>query len=287
MKRALLLIGVVLFGFTSAYAKDVDWSSVEKVFSQKGKAQGSAFKLTFPRTDLAVHMGEVKIEPGLALTSWIGFGKMGNRAMMMGDLVLLENEVGPVTAKLVEQGLKVTALHNHLIGSNPPVLYLHFAGEGDPGQLATAMHSILSVTATPMTPPKAAQSATYDWKKVEAIIGKEGQKQGNLLQYGIPRREKVKEHGMEIPPFLGVGQAINLQAAGDKVATTGDFVLIGSEVNPVIKALTEHGIMVTAVHSHMLFESPRLFFLHFWACDDPEKVATGLKAALGKVNLAK
>ncbi|MBJ6726822.1 DUF1259 domain-containing protein [Geomesophilobacter sediminis] len=287
MKRALLLLGIVLFGFTSAYAKDVDWSSVEKVFAQKGKAQGNAFKVTFPRSDLSVLMGEVKVEPGLALTSWIGFDKMGKNAMMMGDLVLLESEVGPVTAKLVEHGLKVTALHNHLIGSNPPVLYLHFAGEGDPGKLAAAMYSALSVTATPMTPPKTAAAATYDWRRVEAILGREGQKKGDLLQYSIPRREKVKEHGMEIPPFLGVGQTINLQAVGGKVATTGDFVLIGSEVNPVVKALTEHGIMVTAVHSHMLFESPRLFFLHFWAYDTPEKVATGLKAALGKVNLAK
>lgn len=287
MKRALLLLGIVLFGFTSAYAKNVDWSSVEKVFAQKGKAQGSAFKLTFPRSDLSVQVGGVKVEPGLALTSWIGFHKTGSKAMMMGDLVLLESEVGPVTAKLVEHGLQVTALHNHLLESNPPVLYLHFGGKGDPGQLATAMRSVLGVTATPLTPPKPAAAATYDWTKVEAIIGRKGEKKGDLLQFGIARREKVMEHGMEIPPLLGVGQAVNLQAVGDKVATTGDFVLIGSEVNPVVKALTEHGIAVTAVHSHMLFESPRLFFLHFWGYGDPEKVAAGLKAALGKVNLAK
>jgi hypothetical protein len=167
-------------------------------------------------------------------------------------------------------------------------MYLHYSGEGKPEALAAAMHSVLSVTGTPMKPPAAAETAEKpDWGKVEKILGKSGQQKGNLLQMSFNRKGKIMEKGMEVPPYLGVSFPINLQMVGSKAAGTGDFVLIASEVNPVIKALVEHGIAVTAVHNHMLFESPRLFFLHFWAYDEPEKVAAGLKSALDKTNLAK
>jgi hypothetical protein len=245
------------------------------------------YKVTFPRSDLSVKVGEVPVEPGLALTSWIGFRKMGKQAMMMGDMVLLESEVAPVTAKLVAEGIKLTALHNHLIGASPAVFYLHFNGEGSPEKLANSMRSALAVTGTPMTPPVAETTPPADWAKVEAIFGKTGQKKGSLLQLGFPRKEKIKEKGMEVPPYLGMANSVNLQMVGNKAATTGDFVLIGSEVNLVVKELVDHGLTVTAIHSHMLFESPRLFFLHFWGYDEPEKLAMGLKATLGKINLAK
>ena len=246
-------------------------------------------KITFPRSDLSVKVGEVSVEPGLALTSWLGFKAMGKQAMVMGDMVLIENEVAPVTARLVAQGMQITAIHNHLIGTTPSVIYLHFSGEGPPEKLATALRSTLAVTGTPIeAPAQPASSANPpDWSKVEAIFGKAGQRKGNLLQMSFPRKETIKEKGMVVPPYLGMATGINLQKVGTKAATTGDFVLLGSEVNPVVKALVEHDITVTAVHSHMLFESPRLFFLHFWGYDDPEKLATGLKAALGEVNLAK
>ncbi len=288
MKR-MVLVAVVLAGFVStANAQQGEWQGVEKVFGRTGSVQKDMLKVTFPRTDLSVKIGDVSVEPGLALTSWIGFKKMGKQAMMMGDLVLLESEVAPVTAKLVEEGVKLTALHNHLIGSTPFVMYLHFSGEGSPEKLADAMRSALAVTGTPMAPPKPAEATPpADWAKVEAIFGKAGQKKGNLLQLGFPRKDKIKEKGMEVPSYLGMANSINMQMIGSKAATTGDFVLIGSEVNPVVKALVDHGITVTAVHSHMLFESPRLFFLHFWGYDEPEKLAAGLKAALDKVNLAK
>ncbi|HEX9022262.1 MAG TPA: DUF1259 domain-containing protein [Geobacteraceae bacterium] len=288
MKRTLLFCAFALLSFTSAYAQSTGWDGVEKVFGRKGAVQGDMYKITFPRSDLKVLIGEVPVEPGLALTSWIGFAKMGKQAMMMGDLVLLENEVAPVIAKLVAEGVDVTALHNHLIGTSPAVLYLHFSGRGKPEKLAGAMRAALASSATPLEPPAAQEAAAPpDWSKVEAILGKKGQKKGNLLQFGFPRKETIKEEGMIVPPYLGMANSVNLQKVGDKAATTGDFVLIGSEVNPVIKALVSHGIAVTAVHSHMLFESPRLFFLHFWGYDEPEKLAAGLKSALGKVNLAK
>ncbi len=288
MKRLLVTLVFMLGSAAPVFAQSPDWQGVEKTFGRKGAAQGEMLKVTFPRSDLAVKIGEVPVEPGLALTSWIGFKLMGKQAMMMGDLVLLESEVAPVMTKLAAEGVKITALHNHLIGSAPVVMYLHFSGEGNPEKLAGAMRSALAVTATPLAPPAASEAAKpADWTKVEAVFGKTGQKKGNLLQLSFPRKETIKEKGMVVPPYLGVANAINLQMVGDKAATTGDFVLIGSEVNPVIKALVDHGLAVTAVHSHMLFESPRLFFLHFWGYDEPEKLATGLKAALGKVNLAK
>lgn len=288
MKRALFIVGLVLLCFTSAYAKPAGWEGVEKVFAQKGKTQGDMYKLTFPRSDLSVKMGDVTVEPRLALTSWIGFRKMGTTAMMMGDMVLLESEVPAVTQKLMAEGLEVTAIHNHLIGSKPVVMYLHFGGHGSPEKLAAAMKRVLSVTATPMTPPAPAETkAAPDWSGVEKILGKTGQKKENLLQYSFNRKEKIMEGGMEVPPFMGVAFPVNFQMVDGKAASTGDFVLLGEEVNPVIKALVQHGITVTAVHSHMLFESPRLFFLHWWAYDDPEKVARGLKAALDKTNITK
>jgi hypothetical protein len=289
MKRALLLFALSLWSFTSAYAQPMGWERVEKAFGRKGTEQGEMFKIAFPRSDLAVTVGEVSVEPGLALTSWIGFTGMGKKVMMMGDLALLEREVPPVTAKLVAEGVQLTALHNHLIGSTPFIMYLHFRGEGDPERLAGAMRSALSLTGTPMTAPPSADATANpaDWAKVEAVFGRAGQKKGNLLQMSFPRKEAIREEGMAVPPYLGMANGINLQMVGTKAATTGDFVLIGSEVNPVVKTLVDNGITITAVHSHMLYESPRLFFLHFWGYDEPEKLANGLKAALDKINLAK
>ncbi|HEY6871737.1 MAG TPA: DUF1259 domain-containing protein [Geobacteraceae bacterium] len=285
MKGIWAVFALLLCSVTSVFAQTEDWQGVEKVFARKGMVQGDMFKVTFPRSDLSVKVGEVAVEPGLALTSWIGFKAKGKRAMMMGDLVLLEEEVGPVMAKLVAEGVEVTALHNHLLRTTPVVMYLHFSGEGDPAKLAGAMRSALSVSGTLLgsPAPEVSPSAPPDWSKVEAILGKTGQKKGNLLQVSFPRKEKIMERGMEVPPYLGVATGINLQMVGDQAAITGDFVLLAGEVNPVVKALVDHGIAVTAIHSHMLHESSRLFFLHFWGYDQPEKLASGLKAALDEV----
>lgn len=289
MKRMLAVFALLLCSVTSLPAQAADWQGAEKAYGRKGAVQGDMFKVTFPRTDLSVKVGEVAVEPGLALTSWIGFRGMGKEAMMMGDLVLLEGEVGPVMTKLTAEGVKITALHNHLIGTTPTVMYLHFSGEGDPAKLAGVIRSALAASGTPLGPPEpaAATAAPPDWDKAEAILGKAGQKKGNLLQVSFSRKEKITEKGMEVPPYLGVATGINLQMVGDKAATTGDFVLVADEVNPVVKALVGHGIAVTAIHSHMLHESPRLFFLHFWGYGAPEKVAGGLKAALDQTNSVK
>lgn len=290
MKRMILVAAMAMqVTFVSVVsAQTKDWQGVEAALGRKGAVQGDMLKVSFPRSDLKVTVGEVPVESGLALTSWIGFKGTAKKAMMMGDLVLLEKEVSPVMTKLVAEGIEITALHNHILNETPSVMYLHFGGNGDPRKLAEAMRAALAATGTPMEPQQAAtQTTPIDWTKVEAIFAKTGQKKGNLFQISFPRKETIKEHGMDVPPYMGMATGINIQAVGNKAATTGDFVLIGDEVNPVVKALTSHSIAVTAIHSHMLHESPRLFFLHFWGYDEPEKLASGLKAALDKVKLAK
>jgi hypothetical protein len=294
MKKILVLVACVL-GFFSCYSQQNNWAGVEKVFGKKGSVQDGVFKISYPRSDLKIKIGDFSVDPGLALTSWIGIMKagddmmgMGNNAMMMGDMVLLDKEVGPVIAKLVSLNLEVTALHNHLIGESPNIKYVHFSGKGDPIKLAEDIKSVFSITGTPLTSPQTQnQIISPDWSKVEAILGNKGKHNGNLLQYGFPRIEKLTESGIEMPPFMGMATGINFQMDGNRAAITGDFVLLATEVNPVVKALTENGIAITAIHNHMLYDNPRLFMLHFWAVDEPEKLAKGIKAALDKTNSKK
>jgi hypothetical protein len=208
--------------------------------------------------------------------------------MMMGDLVLLDKEVAPVISKLISENLSITALHNHILNEKPNVKYLHFSGKGDAVKLAESIKAVLTITGTPLNAPKNQKKVeTPDWSKIERILGTSGKHNGSLLQYGFPRLEKLTESNMEIPSYMGLATGVNFQMDGNKAATTGDFVLVADEVNPVVKALTENGIAVTAIHNHMLYDNPRLFMLHFWGVDDPEKLAKGIKAALDKTNSKK
>jgi len=268
-----------------------DWKPVEAALGRSGKLQpGDIYKFGMPRTDMHVTVGGVTIKAPLALGSWVAFHKMGTDAMVMGDLVLSEREVEPVMLKLQQGGIEQTALHNHVLNESPRVMYMHISGHGDPVKLAHALHDALALTGTPVpsTAAPAAQALTIDADAIGKALGSKGAVNGGVLQFSVPRAEKITDEGMEIPPSMGTANAINFQPTGQgRAAITGDFVLIASEVNPVIRALRENGILVTAVHSHMLTEEPRLFFLHFWANDDALKLAHGLSAALGKTNSAK
>jgi hypothetical protein len=266
----------------------VDSTALNNVFGKKGSVQGNIYKISYPRSDLKVKVGDFSVAPGLALGSWVGILKMENESMMMGDLVLLDSEVPKVITKLVEENLDITAIHNHLINETPNIKYIHFHGSGNAVQLAEKIKAVLAVTATPLTPPAVqAKTKNIDWSKVTAILGTTGKQNGMLLQYSFPRNEKLTERGMEMPPSMGMATAINFQMDGNRAAITGDFVLLPDEVNPVVKALTANGIMPTAIHSHMLHDEPRLFMMHFWAVGELEKLATGLKAALDKTNSKK
>lgn len=282
MKKAIFFF-VSLINFVCCYSQ-IDSSALNTVFGKKGTVTGNVYKISYPRSDLKVKVDGFPVAPGLALGSWVGIIQMGNPAMMMGDLVLLDTEVPKVIKKLVEENLEVTAIHNHLIKETPAIKYLHYHGEGDAITLAKEIKAVLEVTATPLTVVAKTQTQKIDWSKVTAILGTTGKQNGVLLQYGFPRKEKLTESGMEMPPSMGMATSINFQIAGNRAAITGDFVLLADEVNPVVKALTENGITVTAIHSHMLHDEPRLFMMHFWAVDNPEKLAKGLKAALDKTN---
>ena len=266
------------------------WEAVDKILGRPGKAfPGEIHKYAWPRADLHVTAGGVSIEPALALGSWGGFMKTSTEGqlMTMGDLVLLSDEVNPVVRALQAGGLDVLAIHNHLIGESPQMIYVHFGGHGPAELVAKALRSALDTTQTPVAvaappaSPSAAETAAFD--KLQTVLGRKGQVGGRVLQVAVPRAGKIEEDGMEVPPSVGMATALNFQVVESRVATTGDFVLVGEEVNPVIHELESHGIQVTALHSHMLRETPRLFFMHFWGLDDATRIAGGLKAALGKV----
>jgi Domain of Unknown Function (DUF1259) len=189
----------------------------------------------------------------------------------------------------------VTALHNHLLRASPATFYMHVLGKGDAIKLASTIHDALSSSGTPfpdqqsqatgaVTPPK----LDLDMTAISEVLGVKGQVNGGVLQFTVPRLDAITEDGMTIPPSMGTGEAINFQpTGGGKAAITGDFVLTGEEVNPVLHELRKQGIEVTALHNHMLNEQPRLFFMHFWANEDGRKLASGLRAALDRVNVAK
>jgi hypothetical protein len=278
---------------TPAHAADIDWQKVDDAFGRKPAVSGDVHRYGFPRTDLTVTLDGVTIKPALALGGWVAFKPMHEEAMAMGDLVLLESEVNPVMLKLIEGGLEITAVHNHLLRASPATFYLHVGGHGDPVKMAAVIRDALGASKTPLATPATAGPASaieLDTVQLDQIIGAKGQANGGVYQFGVPRRDEVAEGDMQIAPVgpMGVATAINFQpTGGGKAAITGDFVLTGDEVNPVIKALRANGIDVTAAHSHMLEEQPRLFFLHFWANDDALKLAKGLRAALDKTASAK
>ncbi len=298
MKRFEILAGALLLllaARTAAQAADTPrgtWASVDHVFGEPGKdLPGNVHKFGWPRTDLHVTLGGISIEPALALGSWAAFQKTGNgeEAIVMGDLVLLGPEVQPVVSELGAGGFEILAIHNHLVGETPRLLYLHYYGRGEADALARALKAALEKTRTPLRQAAPRASAKLspteerDFEKIQAVLGRKGSMAGRVLQVSVPRAASAAEDDMEIPSSMGTAIALNFEAVNARVATTGDFVLVADEVNPVIHELSSHGIEVTALHSHMLREEPRLFFLHFWGVDTPEKIAEGIKSALAKV----
>jgi Domain of Unknown Function (DUF1259) len=284
-----LVASIIAAWFTTvAAAQDIDWKKVDDTFERKPVVSGDVHRYGFPRTDLTVTLDGVTIKPALALGGWVAFKPMHGEAMVMGDLVLLETEVNPVMLKMIEGGLEITAVHNHLLRASPATFYMHVGGHGDPTRMALVIREALTVgSKTPLATPAAAPppAVELDTAQLDQIIGVKGQANGGVYQFAVPRRDPITENGMQIIPVgpMGVAIAIGYQpTGGGKAAITGDFVLSSDEVNPVIRALRANDIDVTAVHSHMLDERPRLFFLHFWANDDALKLAPGLRAALDK-----
>jgi hypothetical protein len=269
-------------------AQSLDTTKIDEALGRPGQKLGDVYKVGFPRSDLHVSVHGLAIKPGLALGSWAAFTGTDENAMVMGDLVLLEDELNPVMEKLRAAAFEITAVHNHLIDETPHVVYMHYMGHGAASQLAASLRTALASSKTPLEKPApaAADAVAPGWvKTVEDSVGRKGTYKGGVLAYGVPRAEVITMQGMTIAPAAGVAEAINFQAADSgNVATTGDFVLTAEEVNPVISELQAHHILVTALHSHMLVEQPRLFFMHFWAVGSPESVGAGIAAALKHVS---
>jgi len=284
---AFLILAFMLSGKVEAAA---DWPSLDDALGRSGTVQpGDVHRYSFPRSDLAVTLDGVRIKPALALGSWLAFRDVGDHSEVMGDLVLTQQEVNPVLSRLLEGGLTITALHNHLLRSSPGTMYMHVHGMGDGVKLATTLRHALSATRTPTgaTPPPPANTIALDTNALDAALRGQGKAAGGTYQFSFPRAEQITEGGTSLPASLGLATAINVQPTNKgRAVAAGDFVLIGSEVTPVLTELRRHGIEVTALHNHLVGEQPRLFFMHFWGNDDAALLARGLRAALDRMNLA-
>jgi hypothetical protein len=297
MRLATAAVAVTSLFITVALpcaAAENDWGKVAAALGKSGTVMpGDVYRVGMPRTDLHVMLDGVELKPTLALGSWVAFEGTGADAMVMGDLVLTESEISPVLKQLLASGIEITALHNHLLRAQPATFYMHVQGHGDPVKLAAALHEGLALSKTPLvnTPPPPAGAAPkidLDTAMIDQTLGGKGQIAGGVYQVNIRRAETIKDGDMNVPVAMGSAEAMNFQPTGDgKAAITGDLVLTAQEVNPVLRALRDSGIEVTAMHNHMLDDEPRLFFMHFWANDDAAKLAKGLRSALDKINVAR
>jgi hypothetical protein len=288
---AMAFASLPLLSASAATTAETDWKKIDLVFGRPAAVSGPVHRYGLPRTDLKVSLDGVQLKPGFALGGWVAFEPMGDATMMMGDLVLTEAEINPVMTKLLAEGLQVTAVHNHLLRASPPTFYMHVSGMGDAENLARMTRVALEESQTPWemgaAPPPAATEPGLDTAKIDEVIGFKGRNNNGVYQFGVPRSDSIKQGGMALPGPRGSAIAINfLPTGGGQAAITGDFVALASEVNPLIKAVRDNGIEVTAIHNHMLDDEPRAFFIHFWANDDAVKLAKGLRAGLDTVHVA-
>jgi hypothetical protein len=277
---------------TAPSSTSTDWDEVGQAIGKDGKVmKGNVYRVDLPRSDLNVTSQGVEIKPALSLGSYTAFKDMGDgNAMVMGDLVLTEDEYNKVISRLQEGGIGQTAVHKHLLQESPAIWWTHIQGKGDPVDMAKTINSALKLTGTPFKDSGSSESEDlgFDTSQLDQIIGHTGTTQGGVYKYSIGRADSVTQDGVELPPATGVSTALNFQpTGGGKAAINGDFAMTQDEVEPVIQALRENDIQVVSLHNHMLNEEPRIFFMHFWANDDAQKLAQGLRAALDKTNSAK
>jgi len=263
----------------------IDWKAVEAAMGRPSVTQpGDVHRFNMPRTDLSVAVDGVTLRPAFALGSWVAFNAVSDGVIAMGDLVLRESEVAPVMSRLQESGIEQTAVHHHVLRESPRIIYMHVHAHGDAVKIAQGLRAAIALTATPAASPVASAPSGdvgIDTAGIAKSLGRSGRMNGGVYQVSIPRKEKILDGGMEVPAVMGLATAINFQPTSTgKAAITGDFVMTGPEVNPVIRALRKNGIEVTSLHNHLLNDEPRLFFMHFWAVDDAVKLADGLRQAL-------
>ena len=263
-------------------AQEAVWDSVGRVLQSSPVPAAGYTRFNFPRRDLTLKMGDNTISR-LALGAWAGFTGSGKHAMVMGDLVVTLTELLPVEAAIDSQHLAILGVHNHLTGESPTIMYVHFHGTGPAVELARRLDRVLAKTQTPRgVAGPATAPVTIDTAQVFTALGAHGTASGAVAQLGfVLIKGNVVMRGDTIPPALAAGSPVNIQAlAADRYVATGDFAVYQDRVQPVISALTEHGITATAVHNHLQSENPPIYFIHFWGDAAPADLLVGIKAAL-------
>ncbi len=296
---SVVVAAILLLGSTACAGSEagrsqsptaIDWETVGQAVGKEGELMaGDVYRINLPRSDLSVTSGGVDIEPGFALGSYAAFQQTSdNEALILGDLVLTEDEYNRVISRLQEGGIEQTAVHKHLPEESPAIWWTHIHGQGEPQEMADTIRAALDSTGTPLSGGGGgSQDLGIDPDRLDEIIGHTGRTEGGVYKYDVGRAESVALHGTELNPPMGVATVLNFQPTGaGQAAINGDFAMTEEEVNPVIRALRENGIEVVSLHNHTLGEEPRLFYMHFWANDDAETLARGLRAALDETNSA-
>jgi len=274
-------------------ASKVDVQQIEQVTGMKGVEKNGEYKITVPQNDLNVVVDGFKIIPPMGLGSWAAFTRCGDSTMVMGDIIITESDLKPVQQEVIKQGLTITAIHNHFVRNHPNVMYMHIDGAGDVGRLSAGVKAVFEkVKEVRGADPKAAKADsvvnTLNIPLLDSIIGQKGEMAKGVYKYVIGRPDiTLKEHGIPVSSFLGFNTWAAWQGTRERAAVAGDFTMREEEVAPVIKALVENGIEVVAVHNHMVHETPRIFFLHYWGVGQAEQLAKGLKLALDQTGKAK
>jgi hypothetical protein len=290
MKAALVGCALLMLGTSTAIGA-TDWKPVEAILGRQGKEDQGVLRVTFERSDLKVTKDGVPVSAGLVFDCWYGFWPMKNGVtMLMGDTCVREDELPGVEQEMQRQGLDITALHNHLAGETPKVMFVHLSGQGPAADLARKVKAVLARTATPMgrVHEEEAEKEKPDWSAITSVLGKPGETEGDIIEYGFRRRERLTMRGETLPATdaLETVPEVKFQMLEDgRAITYGEMILTAQEVAPVFHVLVENGIEVTALHNHMTEEEPRLFFMHWWAVGKPETLARGVKAAIGQMNV--
>jgi len=283
----ILIAIVVGLGVIHAADPALDTMKIEQLTGVKGElnAQEGVFRVSVPRTDLAITAAGVKLTPPMGLTSWAAFQQMGTQTMVMGDMVLLEDQVNPVMSAALTYGLEVTALHNHFFWDTPKVMFMHIGGMGTAEALAGAVGKVFAtIKETSGGKGEVPQAAldpakiSLDPKSIEDIVGVKGQMANGVYKITIGRTTTM--HGHEVGNAMGVNTWAAFVGSDEMAVVDGDFAMLEAELQPVLKTLRSAGINVVAIHQHMTMESPRVVFLHYWGVGATRALATGLKAAL-------
>ena len=281
----LLLISTSLFA-QKATPKKLNISQLEQIMGMKASVQEGEAKFTVPQNDLNVNVDGFKIIPPMGMGSWAALSPAPKGAMLMGDIVVQENEIGPVQRVVLENGLYISAIHNHFMRDEPKIMYMHIGGMGPEDKLAGGVKAVFDKVqelrgGNPAQAEAASVQNTLDTAQIAGILGHKGNMNRGVYKVVIGRPDvQLKDHGMPVSTFMGFNTWASWQGSPENAAVAGDFAMLESEVEGVVEALVKNGIEVVALHNHMIHENPRIFYLHYWGTGQAEKLAKGLKAAL-------